>query len=122
MVHTPCEQCGRYFHDQQNTCPGCGTKRKPITHVQRASSPSVAQDKYSINAVSFSPENIPQDAKYILLFDKALAGSTLQNLLRAMNDVAELGWRCISYNEYRDIDRIGSFGGIRGQALMEKND
>jgi len=76
--------------------------------------------RYSFNAVGFSPVKIPHDAKYILLYDSAITGNTLQNLLTAMNQLASIGWRCISYNEYRDIERWGNIGGIKGQALMEK--
>lgn len=69
------------------------------------------------NGLNF--KKIPPEARYLLLHDRAIRGDSLKNLLLAMNQLAVVGWSCIDYNEYRDMERWGTMGSIKGQALME---
>ena len=59
------------------------------------------------------------DLSYILFHDAAIHSNAHKNLMRTINAMAGQGWRVVSYQLVRDIERFGKMGGLIAHALME---
>jgi len=105
--------------------PGHGKKSfddKSSGAVEKASSTSDAHSEMISASAILSDSSIFKDVKdrYLVIYDPASKGLKFNNLNKAINVMAEKGWKCVSITNYNTTGEAGSAQGIHMYALMEK--
>jgi hypothetical protein len=106
-----------YLCKLQGSCEISCNFLENISEINGAIDPSTTIEAFKI---VYEPTIVDQiNGKYTMLFDFSLVGDKFDNLIKAINVMADKGWKCVNTTSFNQAGTIFSTKNLM-YALMEK--